>query len=298
MRRGSVYLAVLGAAAIVAVLGLSAIVVARIQLRVANAQTESVRAKVTAQSMLEVVILRVSALANWRTTHTNNVWSTVETIGDCSFKYKFVDEIDGNLANDATQNVRLHVWGQSGPAVRIQSVCLAPPPGTANLLSNPGMEQVALTVPLKWISHPDGTLETTTSNVHAGTYSARLYNRSGPSSGIRQDFEQALQSGAAYTLQAYMRSSQSTSGRLSLVAVSTGSGTQTSSVTAALTVNSWTLVSGSVTPNWSGTLLDAWIHMNTTTGSAELRLDNGSVTLSSNGTMIPIAGTWRREILP
>lgn len=107
----------------VAVIGMSAIALTRVQTRIANANRDVTKARFYSQSLIDVVLLRLAGNANWRNTYTDDTWSTAETVGDVTLQFKLVDE-DGDLADDAADPVRLYAKATVGQAVRIVSVLL------------------------------------------------------------------------------------------------------------------------------------------------------------------------------
>ncbi len=127
--RGSVYVLVLMTSVFVAVVGLSAMTVGRIQTRISNADLDAAKAGYYAQSMVDLGLYKAMTAPGWRATHTNDTWTADYTWGEAVVTYKFVDEIDGNLANDPTQPVRLYGKATVNNAVRIYSVEMAQPSG-------------------------------------------------------------------------------------------------------------------------------------------------------------------------
>ncbi len=123
-RRGSAYISLLGVSMIVTVIGLSALLGTRVELRTAGLTEAATQARYSAASGLELVLLRIATDPKWRTTYSNDTWTAEETILDVAFSFKLVDEQDGDLANDLTQPVRLFAKAIVGDAVRIYSVLL------------------------------------------------------------------------------------------------------------------------------------------------------------------------------
>ena len=129
-RRGTVYVVVIGVATTVSLIGMSGLMVARLQMRraaEANAWTE---AGDLALSGIELGITRVNAAANWRTSFQNNVEITPIAIGGGTVSFKLVDAAlglaggDGNLANNGFDPVRLYGIGRVGKTVRVYSAQL------------------------------------------------------------------------------------------------------------------------------------------------------------------------------
>jgi len=72
IRRGSLYLPVMGAAMIVSAIGMSAMVVARLNLNSVSRQQERSEARMLADSAVELGVSILTQDANWRTTLQNN----------------------------------------------------------------------------------------------------------------------------------------------------------------------------------------------------------------------------------
>ncbi len=122
--KGGVYIVVLGTAMFVTVVGMSALLMARINTRITNADRDIVKARYYAQSLIEVGMLKAMTDPNWRTTHTNDIWSTDYTWDETVVTYKFVDENDADLADNPADPVRLYAKATVNDAVRIYSVVL------------------------------------------------------------------------------------------------------------------------------------------------------------------------------
>jgi type II secretory pathway component PulK len=106
-RRGSMYVAVLLTAMIVAVIGISALTITRVELRSAEGAKDTIEARFYAQSALEIGSHLINGDRNWRTAYSSGVWVAEQSIGTGTYAWKLVDEQDGDLANDPSQPVRL-----------------------------------------------------------------------------------------------------------------------------------------------------------------------------------------------
>jgi hypothetical protein len=124
-RRGSVYVFVLSTALLVTCIGLSSLLAVRVERRTAAVTQAAVQARFGAASFLEVVVLRIAQNPTWRSSYTHNVWTSDETVDGITYTFKFVDEQDGDLSDDAYQPARLYAKASVGEAVRIYSVLLA-----------------------------------------------------------------------------------------------------------------------------------------------------------------------------
>jgi hypothetical protein len=124
-RRGSAYVFVLLVALLVTVIGLSALAVERIKGREGAASDDWNEAGLLAQAAVENALGVMNSTPAWRTTLANNTPSASVAMGRGSYQWKWVDEIDGDLANNAGQPVRLYGIGRVGQAVRLFSVQVA-----------------------------------------------------------------------------------------------------------------------------------------------------------------------------
>lgn len=117
---------VLGVSMMVAVIGLSAITVNRIQRRSFGGTHDASIASDYAQSTIELALLKIKQDANWRQTYTHDTWVADQTIGRGTFKWKLVDTVDTDLNNDNTHAARLVAWGMVGNTTQKASVLLEP----------------------------------------------------------------------------------------------------------------------------------------------------------------------------
>lgn len=105
-RRGSLYVAVLGASIIVAMLALGAIHGVRINLNRAASKPNRLKAALLADAAIEHAIASIAADPNWRSTYVANTSypATPIALNGGTFTWKLLDT-DGNLANDSSDSV-------------------------------------------------------------------------------------------------------------------------------------------------------------------------------------------------
>jgi type II secretory pathway component PulK len=125
-QRGMIYLVAMTTSMVVVVLGASAILAARLQSRSAEAANQTLQAQHAAASAIEVARLRLAANPSWRSAYTHDAWVSDIASNGGTLTFKLVDEADANLANNASQPVRLYGKGTFNGAVRIVSVQLTP----------------------------------------------------------------------------------------------------------------------------------------------------------------------------
>jgi hypothetical protein len=115
-RRGSIYIAVLIASMIVAIIGLSAITVNRIQLRGAQAEADAAEARLLAQSAVELGALLCNSTSTWRTRYPSGDWVVAQPLGRGSITLSGVDPTDASLTDSASEPLVLTGTGLVGDA--------------------------------------------------------------------------------------------------------------------------------------------------------------------------------------
>ena len=135
-RRGSTYLLVLGVSMVVTVIGLSALTVVRVDARGVRAWRDCSEARVLAFSAAEHALNKINTTNDWRSVFDG---ATVEkSFGRGTFRWRVVDEDDGDLAdddldpatiiatgtvNDASHTLSLRVTAEGQPLAAL-SACL------------------------------------------------------------------------------------------------------------------------------------------------------------------------------
>jgi len=110
---------------IVTTIGLSSLLIMRVHTHTADASRYEVKARFYAQTVVDIVLFRITSDPNWRTTYTNDTWTVREKVRELRFRYKLVDEEDGDLADNTYQSVRVYAEATVGTAVRLYSVLLS-----------------------------------------------------------------------------------------------------------------------------------------------------------------------------
>ena len=108
------YVAVLGSAMAVTVMGLSAIMLARVERSSVVGTADSAAARFYAQSAIELGQQHIRQDSNWRTTYTSGVWEANRAIGTGTYTLEGIDTVDGNLSNFASDPVVLRSTGFQG----------------------------------------------------------------------------------------------------------------------------------------------------------------------------------------
>jgi hypothetical protein len=283
-------------ATLVTVIGLSALLAARVELRASQTTNSIAEARLHARSAIEMALELMNTSANWRSTHTNNVWTTDRDIGPAgSFAYKFVDPADGDLANNLADPVKLYGRGVVGETARVYSLQVEFDASAipTNLLPNPGVEGSTLS---PWYG-TSCTVAKVGTPVHSGSSavlgSARLFSWAGPTLDVV-----GLENGVTYNVEAWMRVATGTDTARPVLFFKTSTGN--SSVlggTAAITSVGWSKLSTEFTATWTGTLNQAFLVFSTTAGVASLYVDD-VLMIRADAVPIPaypVRGTWRWE---
>lgn len=130
-RRGSAYIMVMGVSTVLAVIGLSAVAVSRVQTRQITQAGNWNDAQILAFSGIEHALAKMNADGNWRNTY--NGTSTQQTLGGGSITWSVSDAQDGNLIDDPTDQATLSVSATAGGATYSLKVALNPAGGASGL---------------------------------------------------------------------------------------------------------------------------------------------------------------------
>ncbi len=298
-RRGTVYIAVLGISLLVVIIGLSTLLAVRVERRAASATEAAVQARLGAESVTDLALCWITADSNWRSTYTSGTWAAAQTVDGTTFSLKLVDELDGNLANDPTQPVRLYGKAVAGEAARISSLQLTPRP-VVNLLPNADMEAGTT----NWNSW-NCSLTVRTSEQHGGAKCLLIAPRYSSDAEAYQLVTSTIQSGKTYNVELWAKMNAGGGLGTDRVTISlkitTTTGVQLF-ITASTTVSTtWTKVSGTLTPTWTGTLTEArWRTFTYPSGGTSQYFIDDAVwsERDTRPPLIPVPGTWRQDVLP
>lgn len=122
------------------------------------------------------------------------------------------------------------------------------------------------------------TLTSNTSVVHSRTRSLLLTGRTASWNGISQNLTSQLTNGKSYTTNVWVRTQTGTPSAKVTMAVTANGSTSYITLAPATAVNSsgWTLLSGTTTVSWSGTLSNARWYVETTSGTDSFSIDDAS----------------------
>jgi hypothetical protein len=149
------------------------------------------------------------------------------------------------------------------------------PVAGAELVTNGGIESGTT----GWSVFGSGSLSANTSLVHGGAQSLLLTGRTAAWNGPGQNVTSRLTNGRSYATSVWVRM-QSGTASAKVTLQLTASGT-TSYITlapaAAVNASGWTLLSGTTTVSWSGTLSSANFYVETTSGTGSFFIDDASL---------------------
>jgi hypothetical protein len=148
-----------------------------------------------------------------------------------------------------------------------------PTPTTGELLTNGTVESGTT----GWSVFGSGTLSANTSVVHGGTRSLLITGRTASWNGPSQSMTSKLTNGKSYTTNVWMRMQSGTAtGKVTLAVTANGSTNYVALAQGAVNSSGWTLLSGTVTVSWSGTLSNARFYAETTSGTGSFYIDDAS----------------------
>jgi hypothetical protein len=120
-RRAVLYVVVISMSLLVALIGLSGVLTARIQTRLLAQSNDWTEAGVLAQSAADYALTILANTSNWRKTFTSGTELGGVTLGRGTIAGTLVDETDGDLANNPGHSIRVYGLGRVGEAVRVFS---------------------------------------------------------------------------------------------------------------------------------------------------------------------------------
>ena len=117
-RRGSSYLLVLSVSMIIALIGLSGLIAARIDHKIATTTSDSTEARFYALAAIEMGIFAIDAdPLNWRMAIHNGALPVDMPIGSGTLSLLVVDPFDNNLLNNTAEPIVMTGIGAKGIAI-------------------------------------------------------------------------------------------------------------------------------------------------------------------------------------
>lgn len=126
--RGTAYVLVLAVTSILIVLGISASQIARGELEQSTLEHDQFHSRLGAQYAQDLIHKFLDGDTAWRTTVQDATWYLMLSNVDGTYRvyYAFVDQIDGDIRNDATQPFMLYTLTVGGDARRAYRIELIP----------------------------------------------------------------------------------------------------------------------------------------------------------------------------
>lgn len=112
--RGAVYIAVLGVAMVVTLLGVTGLLAARLANASARQTANSCQAKACAEAGIDAALHEINASNSWRTDDTLADRLSDRVLGNGTFTVQITDEVDGNLNSNPYDPVTITSTGQKG----------------------------------------------------------------------------------------------------------------------------------------------------------------------------------------
>ncbi|HEY2588197.1 MAG TPA: carbohydrate binding domain-containing protein [Tepidisphaeraceae bacterium] len=133
--RGSIYVLVLCVSMLVAVIGMGALLAARVQTRIARSEVDFATARLLARSGLEVAMFRIQQDPAWRTDLGNGTWFNNVPLNGGTFSVSASDPISGNVAAPSNDPVVLTCTGTRNAAVYMMKVTVQVNPSGLSCLN-------------------------------------------------------------------------------------------------------------------------------------------------------------------
>ena len=147
-------------------------------------------------------------------------------------------------------------------------------PTTVDLLANGNIESGTS----GWSAFGAGTVATNTGMVHGGVSSLLRSGRTASWNGPSQDLTSRLSNGRSYTTSVWMRTQSGTpTGKVTLAVTANGTTNYITLAQGAVNSSGWTLLTGTTTVSWSGTLSSARFYVETTAGTDSFLIDDASM---------------------
>jgi len=119
------FVVVLGGTLAITVIGLSALMLVRVERVSAQEVAELSTAKFLAQSAIEFGQYKIRQDSTWRKTYSSGVWSENVPLGTGTFTLEGIDTVDGDLNNSSSDPVVLRGTGMQGSSVYKLEVTMA-----------------------------------------------------------------------------------------------------------------------------------------------------------------------------
>jgi hypothetical protein len=115
--RGSIYVLVLSISMLVAVIGMGALLIARVQTRVSRSEVDFATARLNARAGLEAAMFRIQQDPTWRADLGNGTWFNGVPLNGGTFSVSAADPVTGDIRAASNHPVVLTCTGTRGAAV-------------------------------------------------------------------------------------------------------------------------------------------------------------------------------------
>lgn len=133
-RRGSIYFVVMATAMVVSLIGLSALVLQRLQRQAVERSSDAAQAQLNAQAAIEMGLFRLQANPNWRSTFSNGVWESNVPLGGGTYTLQGIDPSDSQLADAPGEPLLLVGTGAKGQSQQRFQMLVVPQPSVPDAL--------------------------------------------------------------------------------------------------------------------------------------------------------------------
>ncbi|MEU8209586.1 carbohydrate binding domain-containing protein, partial [Micromonospora sp. NPDC049044] len=173
-----------------------------------------------------------------------------------------------------THDLYLRFAGGTGTLFNINWWQFSGTGGSGSVLTNGDVENGTT----GWGVHGSGTLSRNTAVAHGGSGSLSITGRTAAWNGPGQDVTSKLTNGKSYTTNVWVRAQSGTPSAKATLSMTVNGTTSYLQLTPAVgvNVNGWTLLTGTTTVSWSGTLSNATFYVETAAGTDSLLVDDAS----------------------
>jgi len=124
--RGTALVLVLGMTTLLVTLGIAATQIARGELKRNTLEQDQAEARIAAQYTLDYIHKALNGNTSWRSDAQDDRWYYFAQLDGTYIYYSYIDQIDGDISNDATQPFILYTLAIKGNSQRLYRVELVP----------------------------------------------------------------------------------------------------------------------------------------------------------------------------
>ena len=125
-QRGTAFVLVLAITSLLVMLGITTTQLSRNEMQRNNLDQDQASVRLIALTGQDILHKRLDGSTAWRATAANGSWTYYGAIDGVALYYAFVDQIDGDVTNDATQPFLLYTLAVDGDSIRSYIVELVP----------------------------------------------------------------------------------------------------------------------------------------------------------------------------